>query len=82
MTFVSIDLLHTAIFEAFGFNMEDLSIYCPSLLLHTQESFSKYRPGGYHPVNLGDAFKNNRYEVHHKLGWGVFSTVWLAFDRE
>lgn len=68
--------------EAFGFNMEELSINRPSNLLHTQESLSKYRPGGFHPVNLGDTFKNNRYEVHHKLGWGQFSTVWLAFDRE
>lgn len=62
--------------------MEDMPIYCPSNLLHTQELFSKYRSGGYHPVNLGDTFKNNRYEVHHKLGWGEVSTVWLAFDRE
>ncbi|KAE8555628.1 hypothetical protein EYB25_000326 [Talaromyces marneffei] len=62
--------------------MEDLSIYSQADLLYTQESFSRYRPGGYHPVNLGDTFKDNRYEVHHKLGWGEFSTVWLAYDKE
>ena len=31
---------------------------------------SLYRPGGYHPVELGDEF-NNRYVVEHKLGHGV-----------
>lgn len=60
----------------------DLSLYYQSNLLYTQESLSKYQPGGYHPVNLGDTFKNDRYKIHHKLGWGGFSTVWLAKDRE
>lgn len=35
--------------------------------------------GGYHPVRLGDLF-NNRYSIIRKLGWGHFSTVWLAWD--
>ncbi|KAJ5804457.1 uncharacterized protein N7518_000760 [Penicillium psychrosexuale] len=60
----------------------DLSLFCQSNLLYTQESLSKYQPGGYHPVNLGDTFENDRYKIHHKLGWGGFSTVWLAKDRE
>ncbi|PWY80089.1 kinase-like protein [Aspergillus eucalypticola CBS 122712] len=47
-----------------------------------QEKLSKYRPGGYHPVSLGDTFKDDRYQIHHKLGWGGFSTVWLAYDKE
>ncbi|OKL60833.1 hypothetical protein UA08_03752 [Talaromyces atroroseus] len=62
--------------------MEGLSVYYTNNLLYTQERLSKYRPGGYHPVRLGGAFKNNRYEVNHKLGWGGFSTVWLAHDRD
>ncbi|KAL4874727.1 kinase-like domain-containing protein [Aspergillus karnatakaensis] len=62
--------------------MDDLSIYHQNNLLFTEERLSKYRPGGYHPVSLGDTFKNGRYKVHHKLGWGGFSTVWLAFDGE
>ncbi|GKZ25988.1 hypothetical protein AbraIFM66951_001979 [Aspergillus brasiliensis] len=62
--------------------MEDLSVYEQSDLLYNQERLSKYRPGGYHPVCLGDTFKNGRYEIQHKLGWGGFSTVWLAHDRE
>ncbi|KAF8461848.1 kinase-like domain-containing protein, partial [Kalaharituber pfeilii] len=38
-----------------------------------------YVPGGYHPVHLEDTF-NDRYLVRHKLGFGSFSTVWLASD--
>ena len=38
--------------------------------------------GGYHPVHLGDSFAETRYTVVRKLGWGHFSTVWLAEDRK
>ncbi|KAL4945101.1 hypothetical protein BDV06DRAFT_219633 [Aspergillus oleicola] len=60
--------------------MQALSVYHQHNLLYTQEALSRYKPGGYHPVALGDTFKNGRYTVHHKLGWGGFSTVWLAHD--
>lgn len=36
--------------------------------------------GGYHPVKIGDRY-NERYRIERKLGWGHFSTVWLASDR-
>ena len=44
------------------------------------ESLARYRPGGYHPVNIGDTFQSGRYRVLQKLGWGGFSTVWLVCD--
>ena len=46
------------------------------------EGTEGYRKGGYHPVKPGDQFKNGRYSVLRKLGWGHFSTVWLVADRE
>ncbi|TXG73721.1 hypothetical protein EZV62_002300 [Acer yangbiense] len=44
------------------------------------EGTEDYRRGGYHAVRIGDGFKNDRYVVLSKLGWGHFSTVWLASD--
>ncbi|XP_073140235.1 uncharacterized protein [Henckelia pumila] len=44
------------------------------------EGIEDYKRGGYHAVRIGDAFKNGRYVVQTKLGWGHFSTVWLAWD--
>ncbi|CAG9329969.1 unnamed protein product [Blepharisma stoltei] len=44
-----------------------------------EEPSQDYRPGGYHPIMLGDIFLN-RYEVVQKVGWGHFSTVWLCKD--
>merc|ERR1712159_576344 len=44
-----------------------------------QEDVNDYCQGGYHVVNIGDPFQG-RYHVIRKLGWGHFSTVWLAWD--
>ncbi|EEA07900.1 protein kinase domain-containing protein [Cryptosporidium muris RN66] len=38
-----------------------------------------YRPGGYHPVYVGEIY-NTKYLIVSKLGWGHFSTVWLAVN--
>ncbi|XP_030458620.2 uncharacterized protein LOC115679173 [Syzygium oleosum] len=46
------------------------------------EGTEDYRKGGYHAVRVGDAFKNGCYVVQSKLGWGHFSTVWLAWDTQ
>ncbi|KAH8821940.1 kinase-like domain-containing protein [Xylogone sp. PMI_703] len=44
------------------------------------ESVEKYRPGGYHPVVLGDQLCDGRYTIVHKIGFGGNSTIWLARD--
>ncbi|KAH8244711.1 hypothetical protein KR038_000396, partial [Drosophila bunnanda] len=43
------------------------------------ESPGQYKLGGYHPVSVGDVFKDRYYAIH-KLGWGHFSVVWMCFD--
>lgn len=43
------------------------------------ETLSSYRPGGYHPVMIGDTL-HDRYIIADKLGFGGYSTVWLARD--
>ncbi|KAL0923467.1 hypothetical protein M5K25_007525 [Dendrobium thyrsiflorum] len=44
------------------------------------EGVDAYRKGGYHAVRPGDPFAGGRYIAQKKLGWGNFSTVWLAYD--
>lgn len=46
------------------------------------EDIERYRPGGYHPIRLGDKLGAARYEVIHKLGFGSFSVVWLCKDAQ
>ena len=58
--------------------MLDPSLYS---LAVAAEDFSKYCVGGYHPVRLRDRLKDGRYEIWNKLGFGAFSTVWLAKDN-
>jgi len=36
--------------------------------------------GGFYPVRLGETFEDGRYVITRKLGWGGFSSVWLARD--
>jgi serine/threonine-protein kinase SRPK3 len=45
-----------------------------------EEDLSDYKKDGYHHVRVGDRFHDDRYLVLRKLGWGHFSTVWLAKD--
>lgn len=43
------------------------------------ERLEKYEPGGYHPLLVGDILRD-RYQIVDKLGFGGYSTVWLALD--
>lgn len=54
--------------------------YCLPHLYYV-EDIQLYRPGGLHPVHLGDRFDNGRYRAIHKLGYGGSLTVWLARDE-
>ncbi|KAG5922148.1 hypothetical protein E4U42_005578 [Claviceps africana] len=46
-----------------------------------EEDSEDYCKGGYHPVRVGENFKDGKYTVVRKLGWGHFSTVWLSRDN-
>lgn len=45
------------------------------------ERLDYYRPGGYHPIQIDDALQG-RYRIVHKLGYGSYSTIWLARDEQ
>ncbi len=58
--------------------MDELQLLIESCDVDEEESLG-YKYGGYHPVKIGDVF-SGRYVVVKKLGWGHFSTVWMARD--
>ena len=68
--------------------MKRLDLNCKLLNVSYEDSDSSedegmpdYKIGGYHPVHVGEVFIN-RYIAIQKLGWGHFSTVWLAKDTK
>ncbi|CRL23442.1 Calcium/calmodulin-dependent protein kinase II isoform [Penicillium camemberti] len=48
----------------------------------TTEEPDFYSTGGFHPVSSGDTFNSGTYKVMRKLGYGQYSTVWLARDSK
>ncbi|OCH84017.1 kinase-like protein [Obba rivulosa] len=58
------------------------SSHSHSVMTEDEEDWEDYVKGGYHPVHIGDTFSDGRYVVVRKLGWGHFSTVWLARDTK
>lgn len=49
-------------------------------LLKYEEDPRDYKLGGYHPIKKNEYYCDSRYRIIQKLGWGHFSTVWLAKD--
>lgn len=45
------------------------------------EWIEDYKPGGFHPVHVGDLLSDSKYKILLKRGYGSYSTVWLAKDR-
>lgn len=45
------------------------------------ERLERYDTGGYHPVMIGDLL-HQRYKIVDKLGFGGYSTIWLAQDTK
>jgi hypothetical protein len=46
-----------------------------------EEPLEDYGPAGYHPTTVGDIL-GSQYRVLRKLGWGVYSTVWLVQNQK
>jgi serine/threonine protein kinase len=55
--------------------------------METTEDMTRYAPGGYHPIVIGDILSpsaensesgSRQYRIMHKLGFGSYATVWLA----
>ncbi|TWU72628.1 hypothetical protein ED733_000214 [Metarhizium rileyi] len=59
-----------------------LSSSKPVSLERFAEEPDYYNHGGFHPISLGDNFHSKRYTILRKLGYGQYSTVWLAKDSK
>ncbi|KAH7888965.1 kinase-like domain-containing protein [Phlebopus sp. FC_14] len=47
-----------------------------------EENIKRYCCGGYHPVRIRDEFHGGKYKVLSKLGYGLYSTVWLVRNTQ
>lgn len=59
-------------FPTTGFNV------VPASEVLEEEHYDEFKSGNYCPVNIGDVYASNTYQILGKLGFGSTSTVWLA----
>ncbi|KAM7213633.1 Protein kinase-like domain containing protein [Rhypophila decipiens] len=67
--------------DHYDYDDEDTRFLLPQNVGIATEDVEDYRPGGLHPVHLGDTFDGGRYNIVHKLGSGGYSThekKWVA----
>ncbi|KKY37072.1 hypothetical protein UCDDA912_g02908 [Diaporthe ampelina] len=56
--------------------------YRPLEHIYRHEKLRYYRPGGFHPVLVGDTLgESARFVVVRKLGQGTFGVVWMCWDK-
>lgn len=57
--------------------------YKPLKHIERHEKLRYYRPGGFHPVLVGDKLGDSgRFIVVRKLGHGTYGIVWMCWDKE
>lgn len=66
----------------FGDSDDDLDDEINPVHPENEEDSNDYVPGGYHTCYIGENYKDGKYTLVRKLGWGHFSTVWLARDND
>ncbi|TPR10967.1 hypothetical protein CAN33_0046360 [Aspergillus niger] len=69
---------HTVSYSTTPHPQYQLPKYTP---IDDTEYLDRYEPGGYHPIMIGDVL-HSRYTIVDKLGYGGYSTVWLARDTK
>lgn len=59
-------------------------LYAPisflSLARHFRRSIARCYQEAFRSAQIRDVFSNDKYKIVNKLGWCVYSTVWLACD--
>jgi serine/threonine-protein kinase SRPK3 len=55
--------------------------YAQYELIEDVEDLRRYRPGGYHPIEINQSI-HAIYRVIDKLGCGSYSAIWLARDEK